>query len=517
MSSGRLNRVTDGRSVWFLTWTVLGVLALLWSCGAGAGEESREPAPVEAEEEPREEREARPGLYPEDPGKSGVLASPEDAERSAGFFVRRGAVSSLPVVLVARGEARAEVDRRGVLSFYEAPPEASDEARWEHRGVLPLLSLGAEFVTAAVEGGVVALGRQAGEELWRVAIEEVPADLRARREGVLVGAGRSVLWIDSERGEITDRQNLRGSAAELLLGPETVYVVTDTGVEAYGEDRELRWRFDAPRVRRGSLSSGEDPVLLLESGEGLLALSATEGELLWELPGERLAMRPVLLEDRFFLPRENGVLEARSWESGELLWSEGVVPGIAARPRFWLGSLWVPSLDGSLVSISSEGEDLGFLDRGAEVVALLYGDGERLGAIDQFGSFLELEAGGDDLRLSLREEEEGGAFDLPSLEPGGGPLLFALEREPVRLSVEQAGSGIYLFRLPLQGETETIIDLLDEEGTVLGSNLDKIELAETVRIRLERGESYRIEARPARDDLAGALAAVSLQLLREER
>ena len=517
MSSCGLEKTHGARALLPLLPFLLLSLFLFPSCGSEAGTEQTGPAVVEEEEGIPEERATQPSLSPEDPGKSGVLGPQDGEDSSASFAVRRGKVRALPAAMVAKEGTLAEVDRRGVLSVYGDSGGGPGTPRWERPGVLPLLSLGAESVVVAVERGVVALGLQAGEELWRVSLESEPVDLRARRETVLVAAGRSLLWIASETGRVTGRRNLAAPATELLLAAEMVYAVTANGVEAYGRDQELRWRFDSPGLLRGSLSGGEEPVLLLESEGGFAGISGEEGELLWDLPGERLSLRPVLLKDRFFLPREEGVLEARSTATAELLWSEGVAPGIAGRPRFWQGRIWVPSGDGSLLSVSSQGELLGFLETGPEEIAFLYGNEERLGAIDQFGSYLEIGAEGSDLRLSLPSGEDGGAFEFPSLGPGEGPVLFALKSEPVTLPVEQESSGIYLFRLPLQGRTATIVDLIDEGGSVLGSNLDKIELAETLRIRLEGDESYRIEARPARDDLVGSLTAVSLQLLREER
>lgn len=495
----------------------LGISLLSLVVILGCGERETPPEEPQPEEErlalPEEAAEPRlpVALFPQDPGKSGVIGPVEVEDPAVVFGPESGSVSPLPAALVARESFRAVVDQGGALAFYGE--ESSEEARWRREAALPLLVLQEERLVTATEQGLIALGLEAGEVLWRVALEEPPGQLRSTEDLLVATSGRSVIWLSGESGRVIARRRLSAEARELLVAGRRVYVGTEAGLEAYDQERELVWRYEAPGFLRATLRGG---VILLETSGGLLALGTGEGEALWEDPGRLLPFRPLLFADTVILGREEGVLEAYAAADGRLRWSGGVSPGIVDRPRFWQGRIWLPGSRGRLLAISPAGELLGSLMSGGEEVAFLYGNGERLGMVDHFGGYLELTPGGGELELSL--ESAGGApFNLPALKVGEGPLLLELRQEAVGLDIEQAASGIYLFRLPLQERTEAVIDLIGEDGSVVGSNLDKIELAQTLRIRLEEEEAYRLEVRPAREELAGELTSVSLQLLREER
>lgn len=486
----------------------------LLSIGCGGGEAPpQEVAPPEEPTAPAEEREEElpDALFPPDPGKSGVIGSGEVEEPALAFSPLSGQLTPLPEAVVARDSLRAVVDRGGALALYDE--ERGGEPRWMREAHLPLLVLQEERLITATDGGVVALGLEAGEELWRVALDSSPRQLRSRGEAVVVAGGRSVIWLSADSGRVIARRSLAGEAQELLLGESLTYVGSSAGLEGYNGEQELLWSYEAPGITRATL--GSKGVILLESSGGIVALDGESGEPLWEEPGRTLPFRPLIFGESVILGREEGVLEAYGARSGLLRWSRGVAPAIGERPRQWQGRIWLAGSRGRLLSLSYEGDLIGSLESGREEIAFLYGNGERLGVVDQFGRFLELTPKGGEIELSL--QEEGGApFELPPLRAGDGPLLIELREEPVSVEIEEGEEGIYLFRLPLQEQTETIIDLIGEDGSLVGSNLDKIELAETFRIRLEGGEGYSIEVRPAREELAGELTSVSLQLLRRE-
>ena len=489
------------------------LLGYLAGCGDGEAVEevvSEEDAVHTAEN--GEEPMPPASLFPGDPGKSGVLGPAEVEAPGAAFSVRQGRIPQLPAALVAFGELRAIVDGGGRLTFYG--PESSGGTRWSRGAMLPLLSLDGKRLITASDRGIVALGLEAGEELWRVALDALPVDLLSRNGVVFAAAGRSVIRISLESGRVIGRQSVSAEVLDLLLGESALYVGTTAGVEAYDREQELLWRHEAPGLSR--LTLGSESILLLESSGGLLSLRADDGSPLWEIPKRVLPFRPLLFTGALVLSGKEGVLDAYEPATGELLWSRGVAAALTGRLRFWQGRIWAPSSKGRLLAISPEGELVGSVETGRDEVAFLYGNGESLGVADNFGGYTELTPGGGELELSL-ETSGGIPFTLPALQVGAGPLLLELEEEPVTLEIGEAPEGIYLFELPLQERVETIVDLIGEDGSVVGSNLDKIELGETLRIRLEGEERYRLELRPAREDLAGELTAVSLRLLREDR
>lgn len=487
--------------------------AFLGGCGEGESPAVTEPEErrVEASES-GEDTPERASLFPGDPGKSGILGPDEVEQPAATFSSRSGRLTALPAALVAQGDSRALVNRDGHLAFYGA--DSSGEARWSREAVLPLLTLDEKRLVVATEGGVVAVGLQAGEELWRVALNETPRDLLSRDGMIFAAAGGSVARISAESGRVLARSSVAGEVRDLLLGETRLYVGTTSGVEAFDGEQELLWRYEAPGLSR--LSLGPGGYLILESSGGLITLGGEEGSPLWELPGRVLPFRPLLLPGSLVLSREEGVLEAYDPSTGDLLWSRGVAAAFTGRPRFWQGRIWAPVSEGKLLAISTEGELIGSVKTERDEVAFLYGNGESLGVADHFGGYTELTPGGGQLELAV-ESSGVTPFALPALRVGAGPVLLELREAPVTLDVEEAAEGIYLFRLPLQERAETIIDLVGEDGSVVGSNLDKIELGDTLRIRLEAQERYTLELRPARADLAGKLTAVSLQLLREDR
>lgn len=498
-----------------LTVALLPLLLL----GCSRTVEQPEPEPSQ-EERPTPEESAAPAAavtaLPFTSGRSGVLGDPADTSTPALFNSREGRFSTAPVGLLSPAERRIVTFRSGETAVY-----GGDGAlRWRRPTLFREPVVSGELLLLGTPSGVEARELSSGEVAWRLAFEGQIVALFARGRSVFVFTSREAVVIDPEAGTLSSRIGVTVSPDEVLLGEERFYLRYGGAVSAYSLDGTELWTFDAPGVRRitlgGVSTSGDAEVLLLEAGRGVVLLSS-EGQSLWERELSAGFYRPVLAGERLFFAYPDGVLSTHDMKRGTLLVSRGVATAVPTRPVFWRGRLWVPEEGGGIISVTPAGEVEGRLRLQQESSTLLYGEGDYLGSVTVSGSYREIiPAEGGDLELAYKERRGGDAFRRPSVAPGEEALLVTLEEQPVTLSVMHRVEGVYRIELPLQQATEAIVDLVDQDDSVIASNLDKIELADSVRVRLEEGETYRLQLRPARDSLAGEPAAVGLTLLRRE-
>ncbi|MFW6215615.1 MAG: PQQ-binding-like beta-propeller repeat protein [Alkalispirochaetaceae bacterium] len=482
---------------------VLSVLLMLAACGGEpSGEEGGETPAAEEVEEPQgpEER-----ISPVSPGRSGVYGPLEVDAPAAAFGVVRGTAGGVIDTVVRTGNGRVILTEGGELSVYEG-----GEFRWGRSGALLPPVVDGELLFGGGGEEVTGFDLASGEVLWSRSLGLPVRDLQLLDSRVVALAGNEMVWLSVEGGRIEERRKLLGRGIELLSAGEALFALTTEGIEAVDQSRQPLWSEELPDGRRMTLG-GEPQLIVLEAGSALIAVDPATGVMVWQRQMEPLPVyRPVPAGDSVFIAYASGRLDQVALESGALRSSRGVASSIHARPAVWNARLWVPTDPGVLELHRLSGGRLGRVELGTKETLSLYAAGEGLGVIDRYGGFAELSGEGRELVVRL-DEPEGEELSLPELRPGEGPLLLSLTSQPRELKLPELEEGIYLFSLPLQNRSEAVIDVRDADGTFLGSNLDKTELAEELRIRLEGGQRYTVDVRPVREAQIGEIVALTLR------
>lgn len=487
---------------------VLILLVLLAGCGAERSQEEAGP-PGGVDEQVEEPREGETQQQPVgDPGRSGLFGAFEVDAPAARFTITEAEGPAGAERILVFDAFRALISPDGVLSLF-----SDRELLWQARGVTSAIAAPPGMLIAADREGLTAYSPADGQILWSRRLDTQVRDLQLSGASVAVLHGSEIIWISVEGGRTSGRQSLLGEGIELLGHLGALYAITEAGIEAIGREREFLWSEEIPGAAR--ITIGGDPArLLLEAGSAVLAYDLQEGRLLWERPLEKLpAYRPVVAGQGVYLAYATGVVQRLSLASGSVGWSRGLAGALHARPGVWQGRLWLPVDPGSLQVHLPTGELLGRLTVAGSEARELYATTSGMGVLDRYGDYRELSPGGNDVALELHQGS-GETLALPRLLPGEGPLMVRLEGDPVSVDLGEVEGGIYRFFLPLQEQNEAVIDVVNREGELMGSNLDKTENSEELRLRLEEDISYTLLLRPVREEQAGDLVAVSFRLLR---
>lgn len=188
-----------------------------------------------------------------------------------------------------------------------------------------------EVVYVAVEFGeesmVHALDRETGEERWRVEGSRVAAATSDAVFVYLFDAG-DVIAIDAAGGSERWRRNVPG-ATSVSVSDGLLYTGSRVG-EVVAHDvttGERRWRFEGERELFATPSVAPETVYAATSptegidGGNLYALDADSGTLRWcAYLGTESVGPPAVTSETVFVPRSEGLLQARSADDGALVW-----------------------------------------------------------------------------------------------------------------------------------------------------------------------------------------------------
>ena len=195
-------------------------------------------------------------------------------------------------------------------------------------------------------GWAVALNAQTGTELWRTDLEEAAFQPAVGNDLVVFGT-RSFLGAGPREGPL-------GAGHVIALR-------RSDGSEA--------WRFAIPDsagfpVSGGAVNGGviwQDRVIVGSRSARIYALRLSDGALLWERTGGSpgsayYGTRPTVLGETAMMLRGDGLLEARSAATGDVVWSRSIGTNAAADPVVRNGmvyavglSIWAFTEGGSVV------------------------------------------------------------------------------------------------------------------------------------------------------------------------
>jgi len=307
---------------------------------------------------------------------------------------------------------------------------ATGAKRWEAAVDTPLRGVVADGVVyVASLGGAVGLSATTGERVWEWT---GPKDLRSSAirvaEGVaFISAGDGHIYaIDTATGE--ERWPAVQSTS---LNPGGVAIVGDTlyagavqaeALEPVGElyaiDRAsgtVRWRFQPPN--RSQISGGaiRDGVLFAGSGEdGMYALRAETGMVLWHIDAPASYFAPVLVDDRLYVQRGDGSIGAYG-TSGALLWETAALDSLARGPL----------ISGGMIFSENDARVMAFAD--PSLIALL----PKASQAAPPSPTTTLAAPGDPftIRRTMPLADAGLAIPL-SLSVGPDNLVYILDTKP---------------------------------------------------------------------------------------
>ncbi len=191
------------------------------------------------------------------------------------------------------------------------------EVRWRTdriEGIGRRPSLVGELVVLPAGDGLVAYGREDGEERWRVDLGGRPPRVVAHRDSVVAGiAGRTYAF--DRRG--TERW--RSDAGDRPAADGGLVVVTDgdslTALD--GEDGERIWSTEVENGVTETPVVHGGTVLAVDETDTLAAYS--EGDLDWTVEGERPS-GPAIDDESVYLATRDDGLAAHDRESGEAGW-----------------------------------------------------------------------------------------------------------------------------------------------------------------------------------------------------
>ena len=449
------------------------------------------------------------------PGRSGaVLASPGSLPDGVGVprvlwrTPGPGPVVVPPVVAddtVIAGYADYSI--RGLAA-------ATGEERWRvERNALPIASaVAASGVFVADLQSVSRIAPEDGSTLWSYETPLVPgAGILATTAAVYVpGAGGSMRALSPDTGGVqwtaipeagasSDADTGSPVGAPVALDG-VVYTVTSVGYAlAYraGDGTPLF------RTRTGTVPAS-GPVVTLDglfvtgTDGAFVILARTDGRVIARgVAEEPLLVAGVPAGDRVFIAGAAGGIYRTGWAGGAVQPAGRLDADTAGQPALLDSHVLAADARGGLhlLPVSGVGEQRG-ASLGARPVGQFSFDGETayVGTAEGQIAAIRFDGEGDEAPLLGAERwwtmPPGGAFRMAARTV---ELRFEAERTEVReWAVSSSDPGDQL-----------IVTVADASGSVVATNMGKVELAPTVRVALRAGQSYRLRVeRPHVNDQA---------------
>jgi outer membrane protein assembly factor BamB len=225
----------------------------------------------------------------------------------------------------------------------------------------PIGTDGQRLFATSREGGLIAVSLNTGRTLWH--LEDMPGVLAARDDLVVLRQEDGILFgIDPDPGEI-------------------------------------RWR--TPTGVRGRLAAFLDGDRVIVAGEGLAAVDAATGALLWSLENApTVSAVPSGGAGRIFLGEKDGTFRCRDSKTGRSLWTFSTAsPILASATADSKGRVFLGTADRRLVCLKAEKGQLSWTRRiGADIdqAPVVAGDVVLVGT--QEAMLYALERGSGDIR-----------------------------------------------------------------------------------------------------------------------
>lgn len=210
------------------------------------------------------------------------------------------------------------------------------------------------YVTSR-DGGVQAIAWPRGENLWRIADQEVTGVL-PYGDGLLVSSRAGELRSWSEDGEVAWRYRTESAVVTPpTLHNGTAFVATQQGwVHAVRAlDGGAEFKIEVGPIN-AMLSAGRGTLLIPERSGALHAFDIAKHEVMWtyDLEGEMWAA-PVLWDQVVLAVSWGQVVHCMSLRTGDDVWSREVSAQVTAAPILVTGALYLGTESGDLIALDA--------------------------------------------------------------------------------------------------------------------------------------------------------------------
>lgn len=275
--------------------------------------------------------------------EDGVVYVSDDADRLTAIDARTGSIAwrssgisvtgpvsvSDGVVFVGNedGLHAFDTDRREVRwTFAPSGSDGTTETvRSPNVATAPTATDTTVYAALGVPPRVYAVDRDTGTERWQVSGERVAA---ASGDTVFVSSRRDVGAVEADDGTSRWSERVRAGRTVAVADGQLYGVVDPATVAAFEVDSgEQRWSFERthemlepPSVSPDGVFVGTEPTEGADGGY-LYVLDHDSGERRWcaHLGFERVRT-PAITDETVYVPRSNGLLQARAADDGTLRW-----------------------------------------------------------------------------------------------------------------------------------------------------------------------------------------------------
>lgn len=277
--------------------------------------------------------------------EDGVAYAVDDADRLTALDARTGDVSwrfdevatTRPVatddgvIFVADADALRAVDaetREVNWTFEPSEPDPGGTTvpdRSSNPAVAPTVTETTAYVALGDGQAVYAVDRETGTERWRADGQQVAG---ASDDAVFVHADGDLVAADADDGATRWTAPFRGGT-DVAVADGRVYGLLDAATVAAlnADSGEKHWEFERTHELLEPPSVSPDGVFVAtapaEGADGgrLYALDRDSGEVRWCAHlGFEAVRSPAVTDGTVFVPRSNGLLQARATDDGRLRW-----------------------------------------------------------------------------------------------------------------------------------------------------------------------------------------------------
>ncbi len=237
------------------------------------------------------------------------------------------------------------------------------------------IRVGDDVIVASLDGTVRRLRARNGRALWKTdplgagGIIEAPAT-DGDRIFVTTTDNRLVALSTATGERLWDRRRphrseltISGQAGALVVGERVITGTSDGLVVAYAvTDGATDWSVNLAGDATEFVDVDATPIMskgvVVTAGytTGLVGLSASDGSVLWTVPGEAFTTPGTSHDGIIYAPQATGRLTAVEASSGKVLWSTQLRRGTPTRPVVAQGYVLVPTERSLLVCDANTGQ-----------------------------------------------------------------------------------------------------------------------------------------------------------------